>query len=552
MGPKFVRSHAVDLVLVGVLLFAGTLLVRNWIVGSGPRLKPVNHPSLDALEPVSRRHIQAVRHTSEQALGTRDASRRERATAFGKMGSVYLAYDFSPAAGDCFRNAGALEPDAFRWPYLQARSLLNSGKTAEAAAAMTQSLKLMDSVTVDPAVRLAALSLLGESAVRLNRPTDARKRFEAALQVEPDAPFALVRLGQLASRAGDSDRAITYFQRALAVLPNRAEIRSLLAAEYRRHGDAVRADLIAPASDANRKDQPLSYADPIYASVMELNQSGAWQNRLGAESFRVGRWRWALVHFKRAVDANPGLAQARANYGRTLLILGNVQVAQKQLEEAYRGDPQSGEIHASLCSAWAALPATRQKALADALAWRRQQPGQLEPISSLADVYMRLGRYSDALGVFAEWEHRSPADTQPRIGRARMLAALGRNRDARQTLEEALRIFPSDPDLRLNLARFLVAGADTKVRDGKRGLELSQELLDSQYSVVRAETLSLALAANGRWDEAAKIQRRAINDCGEDGDPSLRERLPRVLRCIESRQVWREQWPFREIDKRVN
>ena len=142
----------------------------------------------------------------------------------------------------------------------------------------------------------------------------------------------------------------------------------------------------------------------------------------------------------------------------------------------------------------------------------------------------------------------SPSDLPPRA----MLGALGRYHEARQTLEEALRIFPSDPDIRLNMARFLVTCPDTGVRDGRRGLELIRKLVDSQYSVVRGETLALALAANGRWDEAVKIQRQAIAGCGEEGDPKLRERLPQVLRCIEARKVWREQWPFREMTGQTN
>jgi tetratricopeptide (TPR) repeat protein len=547
-----IRSFAVDAALIGVVVLGAALLVRNWIA-PGSQLLTISHPKLDALEPISRRHILAVRQASERILGMNGASAHQRAGAFAEMGSIYLAYGFYPTASDCFQNAGILEPDEFRWPYLQARTMQNAGKSAEAAAAVARSLKRMDTtVAVNPLARLAALSLLGESAIRLNKPLDARKAFEAALQVNPNAPFALVKLGQLASRSGDSEQAIAHFQRALTLLPNRADVRYLLAAEYQRRGEAAKAALNTPASDANRKDEPLAYADPIYASVMSLNQSSAWQNSLGVQSSRVGRWRVAMAHFKRAVEANPDSPEVRANYGRALLILGDVPEAQTQLEEAFRLDPQSEQIRSNLCSAWAASPNTQGKALADALAWSRLQNHNLMALNNLADVYMRLGRYQDALRVFAESGRLAPAEIWPRLGQARTQGALGRYSDARQTLEEALQIFPSDPDLRLNAARFLVACPDMRVRDQQRGLELSRELVESHYSVVRAETLALALAANGRWDEAMKIQRQAVADCGEDGDPRLRERLRHVLQSIQAHKAWREQWPFREITERVN
>ena len=58
------------------------------------------------------------------------------------------------------------------------------------------------------------------------------------------------------------------------------------------------------------------------------------------------------------------------------------------------------------------------------------------------------------------------------------------------------------------------------------------------------ETLALALAESGRFDEAVKRQRWAIEANADEVGPDVSQRLQRELKCLEAREPYREPWPF--------
>jgi hypothetical protein len=98
------------------------------------------------------------------------------------------------------------------------------------------------------------------------------------------------------------------------------------------------------------------------------------------------------------------------------------------------------------------------------------------------------------------------------------------------------------------LARLLVASPDPKVRDGARGLKMSQELYAAWANINRTDLLAVALAENGRFAEAIEKQRPVVAECDDVGGPQLRRRLERALHALEAKQPYREPWPFCEVE----
>ena len=412
---------------------------------------------------------------------------------------------------------------------------------------MAIALKLMaNDATATAADEHAALCTLGDLAIRLDKPAEAVRTLELALRVNPRSVFALVKLGQLASRAGQGDQAVSDYEKALAAVPNQVAIRGLLAAEYRRRGDLAKAATLAVPNDPNRKEAIVGFPDPLYAAVAEQNRSGARQNRLGTRQLEVGRCRQALDHFARGVQADPESSVLHANHGYALLAMGRVEDGQKELEEARRLDPGSDAYRATLYAALARLPATWKRALDEAGAWRKEQSGKPFPLQTLAEVQARVGHYQDALQTYVDLEKLDPTRPGPRIGQARMLAALGKGPEARRTLEAAAKLLTDDADIAVNLARLLATSPDGTVRDGAKALTMIQRLIAGEYTVTRGETLALALAETGQYDKALQVQRKAIADCGDDGEVMVRKRLDKVLQSLEQKKPWREPWPFRD------
>jgi predicted Zn-dependent protease len=548
------RSRAIGFVLLAALVFSVITLARNWLVSArapapGPSLMAIPEMTPERLDVASRRHVQAARQRCEALWAEPGASPRQQASAYGEMGKIYLAYDQEGPATACFVNALAFEPEEFRWWYLLAHARDRAGQTAPAAEAMARALKAMPhDVTATAVDQHAGLCFLGDRAMRLNQTADAQQTFEAAIQIHPQSSFALVKLGQLASQKSDSDKAIAYYQRALAIMPNRAEIRMLLAAEYRQKGDATKAAEWAVHGDTNLRQQPLDFGDPLYESVVELNRSGARYNRLGIKQMEIGRYKLAAEHLRLAIQADPEKALYRRNYGQCLVNLGEMAEGIKVLEDAAKRAPDDESVRRLVCSAYAKQPATAPKAVERALAYCKEKPGDVGRIQLLADIYVEMDRFEDALKVFAQAAKLDPRVSWPPLGQARMLATLGRSAEARDMLEATLKLFSDDGDVRMMLARLLVACPEAKIRDGARGLKMSQELYAAWANINRTDLLAVALAENGRFIEAINIQRQAVALCEYAGGPRLRWRLERVLHTLEAKQPYREPWPFCEVE----
>jgi tetratricopeptide (TPR) repeat protein len=531
---KLYRSRAIGFLLVTVLSFAVVFVARSiWSGGAflGPRLGKIPEPKLDSLQATPRAEVEATRKAAAGAISRSGASPQDRAAAYGRLGATYLAYQLAEPAAACFRNAAALDPASFRWPYLLAHALKASGHGSEAVAAMTSALDLMPrDPQVSPQDRVAARCFLAESAIRADRLDEARRHFEAAVEHSPRAPYPLIRLGQLLVRAGERARAGSFFDRAVASMPARRDLRAW-------------ADAQLQAAPGAMATPPFPYADPAIASVRDLDRSSAGLLRLGAASVAQGKRSQALNYFRQAVDADPSSLTARARHAEALLATGNHDEACRELEEVLRREPANRRTRAVLAAAYAISPATRDKALALAAEFRRDPPKE-QPFQSLASVYISAGRFADALAVARDAAAIYPKDSWPPLCEAVMLAALGRHAAARAAFEKAAQTFPGNPRVRLLLARYLVTAPDPGARDVRRGLEISRGLQKDGDTVSRAETIAVALAANGRFPAAIQAIKTAISRSGEDTDPDTRNRLQRVLRSLESHKPWTEPWPF--------
>jgi tetratricopeptide (TPR) repeat protein len=546
---RILYSRIVGFLLIALLVFCAIMLAQTgWTRYSRPsptELVDVPTPSIGDAEPIVRRHLDEARQRCDRINAAPAATPHQRAAAYGELGRVFLAYDFNELARAALVNATRLQADDFRWWYFLAHACLRGGQTEEAAPAMGRAVRLMETdVAARPEDRLAGLCFLAEVARRLNKPEEARQTLDLVLQMHPRCLYALVRLAQLASESGDGDKTLAYGRQALEIDPERTEVRSLLATEYRRRGETGKAEALPIDPASKRATRPLVWPDPLTAAVTNLNRSAARLARLSHRQLDEGRVVQAASLLQRALQAKPDDTTLRINYGGVLLRLERYEEALQHFEEARRRLPQSEEGRWGLCLAYAATPATHARALEEARAWRKEQPNNPKPLELLAEVHERLRQPAEALECYREIRRREPPSQLNCLSEARCLAALGRAAEARSHLEQALKTFPGDGDVRHNLARLLAANTDDKVRNGRQALETARALCANQRTVVRAETLALALAELGRFEEAVKQLQWAVTACGQDGDPKLRRRLARELANMRQQKPCRETWPF--------
>ena len=114
------------LALAIVLASVGLLAQAPRPMGMGPRqvearpalpdLGQIPLPVLDVFEPAVARQLEQTRKNAEDLVA---AGRRESIAVFGTLCLLYLRYELLDAALPCLREARALEPRDFRWPYYQ-------------------------------------------------------------------------------------------------------------------------------------------------------------------------------------------------------------------------------------------------------------------------------------------------------------------------------------------------------------------------------------------------------------------------------------------------
>ena len=117
----------------------------------------------------------------------------------------------------------------------------------------------------------------------------------------------------------------------------------------------------------------------------------------------------------------------------------------------------------------------------------------------------------------ATTELRALVETRPsfapaRVGLGGLLAAAGRLVLAREQFQAALAARPDWPPALNGLARLSATQPDAAIADGPTAAQVAQRAvaLTHRRSAVMLDTLAVALAAVGRYEEAARIAREAI------------------------------------------
>ena len=158
----------------------------------------------------------------------------------------------------------------------------------------------------------------------------------------------------------------------------------------------------------------------------------------------------------------------------------------------------------------------------------------------------RAHRDGAALTHYAEALRINPRAPESRFGYAMALVRLRRYRDARDWITDAMQRHPDRTEFKHALARLLAAAPDDAVRDGRRALALVDELLGGPKSPALGETTAMALAENGRFDEAVAVQRKAIEAARSEGEPRDFAFMNANLRRYEMGRPCRTPWSDRD------
>ncbi|HUB67137.1 MAG TPA: tetratricopeptide repeat protein [Candidatus Methylacidiphilales bacterium] len=181
------------------------------------------------------------------------------------------------------------------------------------------------------------------------------------LSKNPKCPIAYFGLGTLMYQGGLVDKAIVYYQTALALYPNYAEVRSNLGNAFFHKGEVHEAMLqYQQALESNPHDIEAHYnfgnaflltgrvdeAIEQYQEALQLNaDNAAVLNNLGLALARKGQLDAAIFRCQKAIKIDPNYDEAHNNLGLALLQKGQRDEALAEFQKAAQINPNYVEAH---------------------------------------------------------------------------------------------------------------------------------------------------------------------------------------------------------------
>ena len=128
-----------------------------------------------------------------------------------------------------------------------------------------------------------------------------------------------------------------------------------------------------------------------------------------------------------------------------------------------------------------------------------------------------------------------------------VLSKLHRDREARDALTEAVTANSGDVVFTHALARLLATSPDGRVRDGRRAMELVQQMLKQGRTLELGETYAMTLAELGQYREAQSLQRDLIAAAQRAGMADMKARLTARLALYDRADPCRTPWTDEEM-----
>ncbi len=496
---------------------------------SGPEIPParpglaaIPAPILDPLETTVREQLDSAAETFRLYVESDSATDAGLADAYGYLGQLYLAYDFTEASRLCLLNASQLAPTEFSWHHLLGYVYQQIGQLEDAVTYYRVALRLRPGSE-------ATTTNLGNVYLQLNQLDEARFQFRKVLELAPNSAPAEAGLGQLALMERRYEEAIKLLASALSRVPDANRLHYLLAMAYRGAGmkDEAEKHLALQGSVGLRP------VDELVDGLQKLRRGEKVYLLEGQRAFNAGRFSEAATAYSKSVEANPESVTGRINLGSALAMLGDTDGAIREFREALRIVPENATAQYNL-----AMLLKQQGSMEESINHFRAvldtYPNDLGSQRELADTLLSMDRFDEAVPHLRSVLALDPTDVRARSILVFGLVESRRFEEAIAVLEWTHKALPQDPAIANELARVLATCPDVALRDGERALELATASNRANPVIVSGETAAFALAELGRCEEAAQLQARLLESAELDAENDLAVRLRSALELYQS------------------
>jgi tetratricopeptide (TPR) repeat protein len=338
----------------------------------------------------------------------------------------------------------------------------------------------------------------------------------------PDCALCHYNLGVLLEDRGDLDAAAAHYETALRIQPD---------AETAINLGNVRLTRGRPEE-----------AVALYRQAVQLDSSNEKAPyNLAVVLAGQGKIDEAIARYRQALALNPAMAEAHRDLGEALLHAGRVAEAKAELEQALRLAPGDPEAEHQLGRAAGAAGEWDQAVAHYSRALRGKYQGRKSALihRELAEVLHQLGRDGEAI-IHDQAAYRlDPDDTDAVIDLATALVGAGRIGEAVEILKSAVGRHPDAAQLAGSLAWIRATRPEESWRDASEAVRLAEHAcaLTGFEDADQLDTLAAAYAEAGRFEDAVRIGRRALELAAADGEQA--EEMRRRLALYEQRRPFR-------------
>lgn len=494
---------------------------------ASPKLQAVPSPDLSRLTPERARELREQRASFDKSKDVLIGD--PLAETYALLGAAYARNGLFDAADVALADATVLAPRNGGWVYL--RGLLAAMRDQHA-----QALKLFEGAhTLSPDYLPIAVTLA--TALMDARDLEGAKRvLEPWAQRKQAVPLTL--LGDIAMQQKRPADAVASYRRALEFQPEANRLNGLLADALAANGDAKGA----AAERAKAGDRMPGLNDPIGRHMFGDRGAAGDAGKPAASprdqaidnalaQMEVGKYTEARRTLDAALQASRNDSMLLALYGRVETAAGNLDAAASRLRSALAADPKN-----SMALTSEALIAQIRNDDAGAERLYRQaieiEPRLVSARLGLGTLQQRNKRYDDAR---VQYKAVLGVDALNAEAWARLVAVdaiSGRCAETLKTLNDALRGSPDSPFLLQLFVRNVSTCAAASADEKRMALDYAKKIYQANSAPVLAEAYALALAANGKWDEAVATEQGAmfivLRDGGEKALVPYREILDQL------------------------
>lgn len=398
---------------------------------------------------------------------------------------------------------------------------------------------------------------LGTTFAELGKFEEAVKCFEEALRLGPGKPMVLSNLGFALLKQGKLDEAIENCTKALEIDPQLAEAHYNLGVSLAQQGKLIEAvkhyekslqfkpDQFCVHNDlANTlfKQEKFDEAITNWAESLHLNPDQAEvHNNIGLALGRRGNLDEAIKHYNESIRLEPNQSNVYRN-------LGSILAQQKRIEEAttnYRKsldlDPNQPEVLNALAAVLICLEKL-DEALEIYTKSSKLKPRQPVVHKLMADILFKQVRLEDAIGHYTEALQLEPNMPLVHNSLAELYFQQEKIEPAFSHWAEALKLKPDWPDVLNNMAWCRAAYEAESFHEPDEAVQLAQKAceLTGHKEVGLLDTLSVAYAAAGKFDEAVETAEKAIELALSSGQNELAEEIQKHLQLYKAGEPYRK------------